>query len=164
MSCAFYYDQEFGLQTIKKRCSSFIYCCFNISFISKYIFVHKFLFNLYTSEKSFSLQIFLCKDIQPTAYPPKSTPTKCDKKFLSILMLPKQLQMYCFQLQLGLSFNLILERKPLLHFPTFVPHAYYCYWYTGAYFSLFITYLRRCFTLQLSIGYIIYFKYKSLFY
>ena len=32
--------------------------------------------------------------------------------------------MYCFQLELGFSFNVILQRKYLLHFPSFVPDVY----------------------------------------
>ena len=31
---------------------------------------------------------------------------------------------YCFQLQLGLSFNFILERKSLIHLPPFLLHVY----------------------------------------
>ena len=62
-----------------------------------------------------------------TSPQPKST--KCDKCFLSVLMLPKsrtdcKFVLYCFQLQLVFSLNLILEIKYLLHFLPFVLHMH----------------------------------------
>ena len=76
-------------------------------------------------------QLSLCQGLQDSTYPflqPDTQThfksTKCDKSFWSMLMLPKQYNkfIYCFQLQLNFSFNLILERKHLIHFSAFISH------------------------------------------
>ena len=82
------------------------------------------------------------------------------KPFCQCWCSQRKWQMYCFQLHLDFSFNLILGRKHLLCFLPFVPHVYKVKLHMNIHWRLIFGNVLHCSTLQLWASYFIYFKFK----